>query len=358
MASGTLSDYLLQFIVWVSMAMLTLMILMLLQIARLRIKLIAQTTHERHFLEIWRPLLAAAIDGERGDLPPLSRGDEILFLKLWNHLHESLRGTAKERLDAIALRCGMMQQAHMLLRQKNLPSRLLALTTLGNLGERQDWGNILRLARGPDPLLSLAAARALFQIDANAALNDLKRPLLEREDWPTAQLTVIIQEAGTEYIFAVLAQAAIHIAGSTEPAGLAQLNRLLHFLAIAPPQLALPAIRTILSVTADDETIAQCLRFLGDPNDLHFALDNIGHRNWVVRLQVARALGRIGDKDDLPFLAALLGDPVWWVRYRTAQALMQLTHGDLRMMAELRARIADPFALDMLDMAIAEKEVR
>lgn len=138
MASVTPSDPLLQLVVWVSIALLVLMLLLLLQIALLRINLINRTAREQHFLEKWRPLLAAAVADDRGILPPLASGDEIFFLKLWNHLQESLRGKAKTRLNILALRCGVMPHVHMLLHKKELRSQLLALATLGHLGDRND----------------------------------------------------------------------------------------------------------------------------------------------------------------------------------------------------------------------------
>lgn len=356
MASGTLSDYILRSVVWFSIAALVLMLVLLVKIALLRMDLISRTARELRFRDVWQPLLASAIAGETDDLPPLPKGDEILFLKLWNHLHESLRGKAKKRLNVIALRCGMMQHACALLKKENLGSKLLALTTLGHLKDSYAWKDISQLARHPDPLLSLAAARALFQINADAALDDLRRQLAEREDWPTAQLAVLIQENGTERIFAALSETAVGLSDSTRGAELGQLRRMLHLLEIAPRHQVIPAIRAILSVTTDDETVAQCLKFLRDPSDLYFVRLHIGHPNWIVRLQAARALGRFGAADDLPLLATLLSDPVWWVRYRTAQALMELTHGDSRMLSELRVALTDRYALDMLEMVVAEKK--
>lgn len=355
MASVTLSDYLLRSVIWFSIAALVAMLLLLLNIVRLRIRLIARRNHEHQFLEVWQPLLAAAIAGERNELPPLENDDLILFLKLWNHLHEALRGKARRQLNNIALRLGMMEQAYLLLQSRSLGSKLLALTTLGNLQDRHDWKTILELAQQPDPLLSLAASRALFQIDADAALHDLKQQLIERKDWPTAQLTVLMKEAGTEKIYAALADSAASLAAAADPLDLTRLNRLLHLLEAAPYQLLIPAIRSILTAARDDEIIAQCLRFLSEPTDLHFVRTNVAHPNWVVRLQVARALGRFGAMDDATHLAALLSDPVWWVRYRAAQAIMALMHDDLQGLAELRAHLNDKFALDMLDMVTAER---
>lgn len=351
----TPSDPTLQFVVWLSLVLLVLVLLLLLQIILLRVNLSARTAREQRFLQVWRPLLAAAIAGETVSLPRLARGDEISFLKLWNHLQESLRGEAKQRLNELAVRCGMVQRSHVLLRKKELRLKLLALNTLGHLLDRSAWNGILQLARRPDPLLSLAAARSLFQIDANAALDELRNELLERDDWPPAQLAILFQEIGSAGIFTLLADTATRLAATPDAAEVTKLKRLLQLLEIAPYQHVIPAIRSILSVATDDEIVAQCLKYLREPADLPSVRVNLSHSNWVVRLQAARALGRIGSREDLPKLAALLGDPVWWVRYRTAQTLVELIRGDAGVMSELRGQLSDRYALDMLDMVIAEK---
>jgi HEAT repeat protein len=348
----------LQFVVWLSLALLVLVLLLLLQIAILRINLIARTSREQHFLEVWRPLLVAAIAGETVILPPLSKDNVINFLKLWNHLQESLRGESKERLNTLATQCGMLRYSHLLLRRKELRLRLLALNTLGQLMDRSAWDEILKFARRPDPLISIAAARALFQIDAKAALNELRNELLERDDWPTAQLAILLQEIGTESIFAILVDNASQLATLTNPAELVRLKRLLQLLEIAPYQQAILAVREIFVVATDDEIIAQCLRFFREPNDLPSVRPLLTHPSWVVRLQAARALGRIGSKEDFPKLAILLSDPVWWVRYRTAQTLVELVRGDAKVMSMLREQLSDRYALDMLEMVIAEKDGR
>lgn len=358
LASAMLSDHQAQLVVWLSITLLILMMLLLMRIVLLRINLIAHTSRERRFMEIWQPLLAAAVAGETVTLPPLAENEKIFFMKLWNHLHESLRGKAQRQLNLIALRCGILQDVHALLHKKNLRSQLMALITLGHLGDRSPWGDILQLAHHPDPLLSLVAARTLFQIHPDTALHDLMQSLLEREDWPTAQLALLLQEAGRESVFAVLADTAAQLTNSTDTAELGRLNRLLHLLEVAPYQQVISAIRTILAVTADDEIIAQCLKFLREPNDLPTVRRHLVHPNWVVRLQAAQALGRLGTTKDISQLAKLLRDPVWWVRYRTAQALVGLAHGNSQALTELRAHIADRYALDMLEMVMTEKEGR
>lgn len=353
-----LSDQLAQLVVWLSITLLIMMLLLLLCIALLRINLVARTSRERRFMEAWQPLLAAAIAGETVTLPPLADDEKLFFLKLWNHLHESLRGKAQRQLNLIALRCGILQDVYSLLRKNDLRSRLLALITLGHLGDRSPWGDILKLAHHQDPLLSLVAARTLFHIHADTALHDLMQSLLEREDWPTAQLALVLKEAGKVSVFDTLADTAARLANSADHADLGRLNRLLHLLEVAPHQQVISAIRSVLEVTSDDEIIAQCLKFLRDPNDLPTARRHLTHPNWVVRLQAAQALGRIGTMTDIPQLATLLGDTVWWVRYRTAQALMALARGNPRALSELHTHLDDRYARDMLEMVMAEKEGR
>lgn len=358
MAYVTLSDPLPRLVVWITIALLVMVLLLLLQIVLLRIRLITRTAREQRFLETWRPQMVATTIGQSHAFPPLDDSDKFFFLKLWNHLHESLRGKAKTRLNILAAGYGIAQYAHSLLHRNDLGLQLLALNTLGLLKDRTAWQDILHLARLPDPLLSFSAARTLFQIDAGIALNDLRQSLLEREDWPPAQFALLLQENCTEDNFTVLIDTATRLAAATEPVELARLDRLLQLLEVAPYRLMISAIRAILAATADDQIAAHCLKYLREPHDLPSVRSLLDHPNWIVRLQAARALGRIGTAEDVPLLTRLLSDPVWWVRYRTAQALQALTRGHTQSLAELRTRLDDRYARDMLEMVMAEKEGR
>jgi HEAT repeat protein len=355
LASATLSDGLLHSVVWFSGAALVLMVLMVVNILRLRLRLIARKRHERQFMRVWQPLLAAAVSGERGDLPPLPREDLILFLKLWNHLHESVRGHARRQLNIMALRLDILPQLSPLLFDRNRGLKLLALTTLGNLQAHDDWATIREFCDDPDPLLSWTAAHALFQVDGRAALRELQPQLVERLDWPAAHLIVLLKESASDEMYTALANTAARIAASVDAHDLPRVTRLLQVLQSAPYNLVIPAVRRILAHTQDDEVLAQCLKFLREPEDIGHVRAHVHHANWVVRLQVAQALGRFGAEEDIPRLALLLRDPVWWVRYRSAQALMALTHGDAQVLTALRKNMNDRFALDMLAMVHAEK---
>lgn len=355
MASGTLSEFLLPIVVWFSFITLVIMLLLLLNIFWLRIGLIARKRREQQFLDRWQPLLASVIAGEKLELPPLPKNDLLFFLKLWNHLHESLRGHVRRELNIIALRLRIVEYTYPLLSSRNRGIQLLALTTFGNLQDRLAWQDILKFARQPDPLISLTAAHTLFQIDPEAALKDLMQQLIERTDWPEAHMIVLLKEAASADIYTSLVSSAVGLATLEEPESRIHLHRLLRILHHAPYQFVITAIRTILSLQPDDESLAQCLKFLREPEDLPVVRTNVRHASWVVRLQAAQALGRFGAPEDMPNLAILISDPVWWVRYRAARAVIELTRGDKEKISQLRLSLHDNFALDMLNMALAEK---
>jgi HEAT repeat protein len=360
LASATLSNLELS-LPWLevfSLVLVVLALLLLLKIILLRLKLIRRTRRGKQIESVCQPLLAATIAGESVSLPGLPKGDEIFALNLWNHLQESLRGVAGERLNALANRCGLTPYVYGLLRKKDLRSRLIALKTLGHLGDRMMWDEIQALTRSPDPQLSLVAVRTLYQIDPDTALIETVTQLIEREDWSVAQLMILIEEVAARSTFILLTDAASRLAASTDPASLVKLRRLLRLLEVAPSHRVLPTVRAILAATEDDEVVAQCLKFLNEPDDLPLVRKYLTHPNWVIRLQAVRMIGRIGLKEDEPRLRALLHDSVWWVRYRSAEALVSVTHGNIQALSRLKEGMKDRYARDMLEMVMTEQGVR
>lgn len=351
----THSDSLLTWVFGFSIGTLVVMVILLLNILRLRLGLMARKKHEQQFAADWEPVLAGAIAGDTEELPTLPRRDLLLFLRLWNHLHESVRGKARQKLNIVALRLNILEQLPRLLQHRNRGFKLVALATLGNLQSHEDWQAILDYSRHPDPLISLTAAHTLFQIDPKAALRDMQTDLLERNEWPGGHIAVLLKDADTPSLYATLAETAMKLADSADPADRPRLQRLLYILQPGPYPQLIPGIRAILARTQDDEIAAQCLKFLREPEDLPYARDRLNHPDWVVRLQAARALGRFGTQEDISRLVVLLGDPVWWVRYRTAQALMAITRGEADALAVVRSYLNDRFAIDMLEMVAAER---
>jgi HEAT repeat protein len=59
-------------------------------------------------------------------------------------------------------------------------------------------------------------------------------------------------------------------------------------------------------------------------------------------------------REDLPRLAVLLADANWWVRHRAAQALCALPGVRREEIRALAASLADRFAADALNQALAD----
>jgi HEAT repeat protein len=84
----------------------------------------------------------------------------------------------------------------------------------------------------------------------------------------------------------------------------------------------------------------------------------LAHPAWYVRMQAARFLGRMARKADAGRLEKLLADEEWWVRYRAAKALVRLSGVTAPDLEQIRVRLHDHHARDILDQAIAEAGAR
>ncbi|HYA20718.1 MAG TPA: HEAT repeat domain-containing protein [Burkholderiales bacterium] len=324
-------------------------LLLLVQTILLRMQLIMRQRREQRLAELWQPLFAQSMTALPQSLPPIGKSDWDSFLKLWNSTQESLTGEAKHKLNQLAWACGVNHVAQRLLSQKSMRARLMAVITLGHLQEKNAWARLKSIANDPHPLLSLAAARALVQIDAKAALVDLLPLFTSRHDWPLNKIASMISEAGADAVTGPLTQA-------VETAAPEDFPRLVRLLNVAHSEQALPAIRRILQSATDDRVISSCLQALTDPEDVGLARTYTRHPSWFVRVQAVSAVGRIGSREDRDALIAPLSDSVWWVRYRAAQALAGLPQVTLDEVRQIRDKIGDRFAKDILTQVIAEKQ--
>lgn len=323
-------------------------LLLLAEVFVLRAFFAAREERRRRVLDEWRPLFVQAMVEMPDRVPAAPRRDAATLLGLFNHYHQTLRGDATESLNRFGRAAGLDEAALALLRHKSLSSRMIATAALGHFRERRAWDDLLRLAQGSYPALSLAAARSLMQIDAGDALPALLPLIMARGDWPAARVAVILTQAGPDAISQPLADAAIQA-----PPAIAA--RLVRYLAAAHHDVAARALRQILATTEDEQLIASCLHILNDPRDLEMARRYLHHSSWHVRLQAASALGRMGAPADTEGLVGLLSDPEWWVRLRAAQALAGLpflSTGELR---SLQASQPDENARAVLEHAIMER---
>ncbi len=333
--------------VWTGTVALVLTLLLALQIVLLRISLRRRERRAARAVARWRPLLNQAIVGEEPELPSLRPNERLPFLHLWAHLQGSLRGEANEALNGVARRLGVDTLARGMLARGARDERLLATLVLGHLRDRAAWPQLLPLASAADSVLSLSALWALVRVDPEAAADYLTPLFIEREDWALSHVAGILQQASGP-----VAQVLARILPGLPEDRLPRALRIAESLRVTLPAGVLAeALRSPSS-----SVVIAALRGVLTPATLSEVRTLLGHEDWQVRVQAARALGRVGERSDAARLTRLLGDPQWWVRYRAAQALRELPLLAQADLDAVRASLTDRFALDMLDQVLAEEQ--
>lgn len=317
-------------------------------IALLRFRLGRRRHYEDLCVARWRPLLLEAVDAVPMQLPALASRDWFSFLCLWNQFQESLRGPARHRLKAVALRLRTDVAARSLVEGGNVRMQFIGVATLGHLGDQESWPMLEKLALGPHAELSLAAARALVQIDAVRAMDLLPPYFAERDDWPLSRLESLLAEADPTVT-------TLPLVTTIDFAPSSQLPKLIALLDSTDAALARPKIRELLRRTDDVDILSACLKSRHLPPEPGLIERFTRHASWQVRTQAARAMGFAARPGDEKTLIGMLGDPVWWVRYRAAQALVSLPFLTREDLWRLRFVVTDRFARNMLDQAVAER---
>lgn len=287
----------------------------------LRAARLATDRRRRAMVTVWRPILAESLIEAPASLPSIHPRDQVLFLYLWNHLQESIKGESSEALCAIIHRTGMDTIVRHYLAKGTMRQQLLAIVTLGHLKDTSVWTRLVELAHADNAFLSIEAARALVRIDAPRAIPALVPLISQRADWSPLKILAILQGAGDELVARALGEAAQHA-----PPIIAA--RLIRFLASIRNHRALPLIRPLLTrQPLHEDVLASCLALFGqcsDPRDLQTVRQHLTHPTWFIRVQAATALGKMGIEEDEDRLIGLLADSHWWVRYRAAESLSLL----------------------------------
>ena len=323
----------------------------MLQVLALRALRMLRQRREAYATGLWQPLLIGAVEVRPPELPPLARRDVRTFLTIWNHLHATVLDDAKERLNEVAARLGVPAIARRMAARGSVGRRLLGVVTIGQLRDPILWESLCALAAGPSTMLSLAAARALIQIDPRAGIECVMPLVASRFDWPPSRVVQLLQAAGPDVISAPLARAALAADATHAP-------HLIRYLDVVHCETAIPTVRRIIHGSDDTDVIGACLRVFRDPEDLDTVRTFLGDLRWQVRVQAAAALGRVGTADDEPRLAGMLGDPEWWVRYRAAHALAALLADAPERLDRLQQEHPNPFARDILRQARAERRLQ
>lgn len=352
MAFATVSDPLVAAALWIGAGALALSAALVAAILLLRLRLIVRLAHEARFSAAWQPLLAACVNGVPRELPPLDEVNGVLFLRLWVHAQEWLRGESQRHLVEFAVRVGADRLAVRFLGSNEPRKELLALVALGHLR----FPGTLPLAEAlidvESPVISLTAAQALLRIDAVRELPRVVDVAARRADWPIAKIAAMLAECGPDLASSALC-AAIDAQYGQRPAGPA-LARLLRLLRTASAEIVRPVVLRVFEGDESPEAVAAALDVLWHPDDARLARAAASHAQWFVRVAAAKALGRIGTAGDAGLLLGMLSDQSWWVRYRSAQALARLPGMTSAELARMRDSAGDRYAGDMLAQVVSE----
>ena len=344
---NTFSDPYLTLAFALGIAAILLTLLLILVIVHLRLSLRRNLRQEAVFIALWRPILLEAVSEENPQaLPELHARNQLFFLKLWNYLQESLRGSANDRLNEVARRLHCDVAARKFLKRGNRSERLLAILTLGHLRDQASWEELAIQATKPDRLASIHAARALVKIDPLRGTQWLLPLLLERRDWDITQIANFLGEARKAFWLQLTTN--ILKLDQRHWTRALQLADALHL------QLPVNAILFILGNCRSVDTLVAALHLASGIKLLPAVRSYCLHSNWRVRVEVARFLSNFGDANDIPLLQQLLHDKQWWVRYQAAQSLASMPFFGPTKLQALRAVTSEIMAIDMLDHVLAE----
>ena len=169
-----------------------------------------QLRRRNQFHAAWRPLLVQSLSDIPQSVPAVRSRDTLNFLFYWNYFHESLLGEDKiVGLNQLARLARMDRAAMKLLKANSLRKRLMAIITLGHLGEQSAWNDLVALAQSPHPIVSLSAARALVDINPKAALPLITPWIGARADWSPPKVAALLSQIGSAFIAQPLSEAAM-----------------------------------------------------------------------------------------------------------------------------------------------------
>jgi HEAT repeat protein len=283
-------------------------------------------------------------------LPILDQRFVLDFINEWNTLYEKLGGASHDNLIELAKKTKINQAAATMLTAPNIKSQLIGIITLGNMRSEGAWPFLVNMAKNSETTLSMAAYRALSQIDVNKALVDLLPQLISRTDWPPSMVAKILKDVKNPKVCRLLEDVSYKAKDN-------ELPNIIRYINVLKCPNSTKLFRQILDRHVDDQMISLCLHELNDPSAIDLVYRYIDYPRWHVRVNVAHALGKIGGKEDVEHLIKLLSDRQWWVRYRAAEALVNLPFINSDEIRNIKNTLEDEKARQIMEQAMAEKEM-
>ena len=337
---------------WMTIASIVASLLLLLYTIELRVRRRLRERRRAGVVAHWRTVIAYAVTGTAVSAAPvLRRVDRQEFLRLWVYTRSMLEGGAADRLIALAERVGLSGFVREQARHGPLAARLLAIQAQGYLRDADSFVELAATTDDANTLVSISAAEALAAIDPLRAMARLIPKIASRQDWPRTHVFNVLQRAGSAVISEPLFRC-IRAAGDEDAAYLLQFAEIAEF--DVRDALAVELLRS----RDNPEVLAAALKVATGHTAVPRIDELLAHPAWYVRMQAAKFLGRMSRTENAARLEKLLTDDEWWVRYRAAKALIRLPGVTASVLEQIRARLHDHAARDILEQAIAEAGAR
>lgn len=336
---------------WMTIASIAASLLLLLYTLELRLRRRLRERRRASVIAHWRAVIADAVTGGAVlKTQKLRRNERQEFLRLWVYTRSMVEGAAAERLIALARGLGLPELVRRQTSNAHVGVRLMAIQAQGFLRDPANFAELAAATDDANAFVSVVAAEALVAIDADRAAARLIPKIPSRRDWPRTHVFKLLQRAGS----AVGEPLYRHIRAATDD----DAAYLLQFAEIAEFDVRDALAVEMLRSRDAPEVLAAALKVATGHAPVPRIDELLAHPAWYVRMQAAKLLGRMGRTEDAGRLEKLLADKEWWVRYRAAKALVRLPGVTVSDLEQIRLRLHDHYARDILDQAIAEAGVR
>lgn len=284
----------------------------------------------------------------------ISQKDLPHLLFLWNYLHESLRGNAKNNLNNFAYKNGIVEVNSKLFRSFRLDKKLLAINTFGNLADEGSFEKVEKLIAHRDPILSFWAFRALFRINTPKVLQKDLQMIAHRKDWSPIFVAKLLREVDSD----ALSEPLVKLVEENYRNDLEerQMSRLISYLVLTHRTFYNEIVNKILTESSQIEVIIACLRLVCEESMLVRVRQLLKDERWQIRMHAVLTLGRFGKDDDLENFIYMLNDLDWWVRYRSACTLFAMPSMTVEKVTELSETLPNQFSRDILKQVLAENK--
>ncbi|MDX1482336.1 MAG: HEAT repeat domain-containing protein [Woeseiaceae bacterium] len=317
----------------------------------LRLALIRNGRRRNRLHEVWRPVFSGAMldrnTAWHAVLPKFRRRDRILLLDIWNQLRHSVVGPAADNLIVIAQRAGLDRVAGELFHSRDAREKLLAIQSLGYLRDDDYKDVMIALIDSEETIVSITAALALVEIDADVAVRHVVPKIVRRRDWPKVQLSDFLRSAGGERIGEPMYRA-LRNASDEDTV------YLLQFAGLIEAEVLEALVVELIRESRHPGVLNAALKLVNGFDGVPRLASLTRHDEWYVRVQAAKVIGRLGEPEHVSLLESMLEDAEWWVRYRAAQSLVSLPFLGPNRLRELQRRQTDRYAAEILDQAFAE----